>query len=179
MDPFGFETSAAWQDEPSSNPSLSPPVPSTKSFIVSPPPHASTSSGTTIPNDGFDEFDDFTPVPMTADATGGGEDDDFGDFGEFGDPEPVAAVTPEPDAFSTSMDDDGFGFDDDNVFRPGRTAGWQPIRVKPLPDPLELSQQVRELLAPVLRGPDVDALLSGEGVRQMESSTQLLITSER
>lgn len=179
MDPFGFETSAAWQDAPSSNPSLSPPVASTNSFIVSPPPHASTSSGTTIPNDGFDEFDDFTPVPVTADATGGGEDDDFGDFGDFGDPEPVAVVTAEPDAFSTSMGDDGFGFDDDNVFRPGRTAGWQPIRVKPLPDPLELSQQVRELLAPVLRGPDVDALLSGEGVRQMESSMQLLITPER
>ena len=179
MDPFGFETSAAWQDAPSSNPSLSPPVASTNSFIVSPPPHASTSSGTTIPNDGFDEFDDFTPVPVTGDATGGGEDDDFGDFGDFGDPEPVAVVTAEPDAFSTSMGDDGFGFDDDNVFRPGRTAGWQPIRVKPLPDPLELSQQVRELLAPVLRGPDVDALLSGEGVRQMESSMQLLITPER
>jgi hypothetical protein len=179
MDPFGFETSAAWQDEPSSNPSSSPPVTSTNSFAVSPPPHASTSSGITIPNDEFDEFDDFTPVPVTAGATGGGEDDDFGDFGDFGDPEPVADVTTEPDAFSTSMDDDGFGFDDGNVFQPGKTAGWGPIRVKPLPDPLELSQQVRELLAPVLRGPGVDALLSGEGVRQMESSTQLLLTPER
>ena len=179
MDPFGFETSAAWQDEPSFNPSLSPPVASTNSFIVPSPPHASTSSGITVPNDEFDEFDDFTPVPVAADTTGGGEDDDFGDFGDFGDPEPVAAVTPEPDAFSTSMDDDGFGFEDDNVFSPGRTASWRPIRVKPLPDPLELSQQVRELLAPVLRGPDVDALLSGEGVRQMESPTQLLITPER
>jgi hypothetical protein len=58
----------------------------------------------------------------------------------------------------------------DNVFRPAKAAGWRPIRVKPLPDLLELSQQVRELLAPVLRGPDVDALLSGEGIRQMESS---------
>ena len=111
-------------------------------------------------------------------AAGGGEDDDFGDFGEFGDPEP-AAIAVEPDAFSPDMEDDGFGFSDDNVFRPLKAAGWQPIRVKPLPDPLELSQQVRELLAPVLRGPDVDALLSGEGIRQMESSAQLLVTQER
>jgi len=116
---------------------------------------------------------------MTAEAAGGGGDDDFGDFGEFGDPEPIAAVAADRSAFSTDMDDDGFGFDDDNVFHPAKTAGWRPIRVNPLPDLLELSQQVRELLAPVLRGPDVDALLSGEGVRQMESSSQLLVTPER
>lgn len=177
MDPFGFETSAAWQDTPSSNPSLSPPVASTSNtFFVSPPPP--TGSAVVIPNDEFDEFDDFTPVPVMTEAAGEGEDDDFGDFGEFEDPEP-AAVAVEPDAFSTNMEDDGFGFRDDNMFRPAKVAGWQPIRVKPLPDPLELSQQVRELLAPVLRGSDVDALLSGEGIRQMESSAQLLVTQER
>lgn len=176
MDPFGFETSAAWQDTPSSNPPLSPPAASTSnSFFVSPPPPTSTGSAVATPNDEFDEFDDFTPVP---EAAGGGDDDDFGDFGEFGDPEP-AAIAVEPDAFSTNMDDEGFGFSEDNVFRPAKAAGWQPIRVSPLPDPLELSQQVRELLAPVLRGPDIDALLSGEGIRQMESSAQLLVTQER
>ena len=180
MDPFGFETSAAWQDTPSSAPSLSPPVASTSnSFFLSPPPPSSTSSSIVIPNDGFDEFDEFIPAPVTTDAAGGGEDDDFGDFGEFGDPEPVAAVATETDVFSTNIDDDEFEFGGDNVFQPAKTADWQPIRVKPLPDPLELSQQVRELLAPVLRGPIVDALLSGEGIRQMESSTQLLVTQER
>ena len=180
MDPFGFETSAAWQDAPSSNPSLSPPATSTSSsFFVSPPPPASTSSGITIQNDGFDEFDDFTPVPVTTGTAEGGEEDDFGDFGEFGDPEPVAIVAAEPDVFSSSMDDDGFAFGNDNVFQPAKTADWQPLRVKPLPDLLELSQRVRELLTPVLRGPDVDALLSGEGIRQMEGPTQLLVTPER
>ena len=181
MDPFGFETSAAWQDTPSFSPSLSPPVASTSdSVFVSPPPPVPTSSGITLPNDGFDEFDEFTPAPVTTETAGGGEEeDDFGDFGEFGDPEPVAAIAAEPNAFSTHMEDDEFGFGDDNVFQPARTAGWQPIRVKPLPDPLELSQQLRDLLAPVLRGPDVDALLSGEGIRQIESSAQLLVTPER
>jgi hypothetical protein len=180
MDPFGFETSAAWKDTPSSNPSVSPPVASTSNpFFLSPPPPPSTSSGITNPNDGFDDFDDFTPVPVTTEAAGGGQDDDFGDFGEFGDPEPVAAVAAEPDAFSPDMDDEGFEFGDDNVFHPAKTADWQPIRVKPLPDPLELSQQVRELLTPVLRGPDVDVSLSGEGIRQIESSVQLLVTPER
>jgi len=112
-------------------------------------------------------------------AEGGEEEDDFGDFGDFGDPEPVAAIAAQPNAFSTHMEDDEFGFGDENVFQPAKMAGWQPIRVKPLPDPLELSQQLRDLLAPVLRGPDVDALLSGEGIRQIESSAQLLITPER
>jgi hypothetical protein len=116
---------------------------------------------------------------MATESAEGGEDDDFGDFGEFGDPEPVTAVAEEPDVFSSNMDDEGFGFENNNVFQPAKAADWQPIRVKPLPDPLELSQQVRELLAHVLRGPDVDAMLSGEGIRQMESSTQVLVTQER
>lgn len=180
MDPFGFDESAAvWQDAPSSTtPAISPPIGASTStatpFFISPPSPVDRVRPPVVLNDGFDDFDDFNPAPDITQAA----DDDFGDFGDFDEAPPASNM-----ASFHAADDDAFGFgdgdDEESAFHPPRPAEWMPIRLSPMPDPMELSQQIRELLGSTIRSADVDSMLSGEGIRQMDSSTQLLVTPER
>lgn len=163
MDVFG--SSAVWSDAPSlSTPrSVTPQaahfdIPSPKPDLFAPPVH-----------DPFDEFDDFGE-PEQATAVAATDDDDFGDFGDFAD---------QPVPNSSSPANETYGFSEETAYEDEGYHQWYPLRLKPLPNPLELSQQVGELLSAVVRGPTIDRMFSGEGIRQVEGPTQLLVSSER
>lgn len=160
MDLYGG--AAVWGDAPSLSSSTPTPqlVASTTHKSLFAPPK----------DDPFDEFDDFgdasqaEPVQVT-------EDDDFGDFEDFAQ-ESVAAN-------AEVQGDDGFGFSDSVAFDDVVPAMPTPLRLDPMPSVVDLTEQVGDLLVGIAKGPHVDKILTGEGIRQIDGPTQLLVTQER
>lgn len=163
MDLYGG--AAVWGDAPSLSSSTSTPKlgASTANKSLFAPPK----------DDPFDEFDDFGDPSQPA-PTQPTEDDDFGDFEDFAQ-EPVAANTDGQGAFN----DDGFGFSDTAGFGDVSPAVSVPLRLNPMPDVNDLTEQVGDLLIGVVTGHHIDDGLTGEGIRQIEGPTQLLVTQER
>jgi Domain of unknown function (DUF5102) len=154
-----FGGSAVWGDAPSlsnlTQPSAIPPPAS----LFAPPKE-----------DPFDDFDDFDTA-KEADPTRALDDDDFGDFGDFAE-QPVASN-------EGGQDDTEFGFPSDDVQSTALRTSWSPLRLDPMPNSIELTEQVGDLLSSIVRGPNIDAMLTGEGIKQIEAPTQLLVTPDR
>jgi hypothetical protein len=164
-----FETNAVWQDAPSLS-NTSSPQPTQQEFFPS-----TTQGFTSTPkNDPFNnDFDDFGDA-AEAQVSENIDDDDFGDFGDFAQ-DPIA-----PEALGQDgLDDDGFGFSDNNAPRFSFQSSWSPLHLDPMPNGMELSQQTGILLSGIVNGPAVDSMLTGEGIKQVDSPTQLLVTAER
>jgi hypothetical protein len=154
-----FGGSAVWGDAPSlsnsSQPStLRPPV-----SLFAPPKE-----------DPFDDFDEFGDA-NESEPTQALVDDDFGDFGDFAE-EAVATN-------QGGQDDTEFGFPSDDVQNAALRTSWNPLRLDPMPGSMELTEQVGDLLSNIVHGPDIDAMLTGEGIKQIEAPVQLLVTPDR
>lgn len=132
--------------------------------------------------DDFDAFEDDAvthgaySVPV---ATAFGEDDDFGDFGDFGDA-PLQA----DDMGGFDEDDSAFGasgnaFASTSFVAPTAQNNWRPLRLDPLPSLQDLTEQVDVLLEPLWDERLSDAVWSGEGIREVEGISQILVTPER
>lgn len=163
-----FEDSAVWQDAPSLSNATSP-QPSRQEFFHAtshefPPPSR---------HDPFNDFDDFGET-SEAQPSQSIDDDDFGDFGDF---------TQEPTAPAALGEDDinehEFGFSERIAPERSLQSSWSPLHLNPLPSELELSQQTGTLLSGIVNGPAVDGMFTGEGIKQVDSSMQLLVTAER
>lgn len=152
-----FGASAVWGDAPSLSSSTQPSAPTISLFAPS----------KEDPFDDFDEFGDDKEVQPAQSM----EEDDFGDFGDF------AEDTVAPD--EGGQYDSGFGFADSDLQTTALRNEWNPLRLDPVPDTIDLTEQVQELLSGVVQGPDIDAMLTGEGIRQIESTTQLLVSPDR
>lgn len=129
-----------------------------------PPP--SQPKFTSPPHDDFDDFGSPTETtrPVSLD------DDDFGDFGEFGDAEENAAG-PE---FSGSET-----FGEIPVAGPSFQATWEPLHLDPMPDRVDLREQIDEILAPIWGDTDISKVTTNEGIREVEGITQILVNPER
>lgn len=171
MDDFSFGN--VWGDDSSPQPPPSNPLPA--ATALEPPLAAS-------PADDFDAFDPFPAQGASGNTAPAvvasfGDDDDFGDFGDFGDA-PVQA-----EDLGGFADDDGFG--DSNAFAstsftpPKPQKDWQPLRLNPLPSFQDLTRQVDELLEPLWDQRLAGVTWSGEGIRDVEGLSQILVTSER
>ncbi|KAJ7639021.1 hypothetical protein FB45DRAFT_418502 [Roridomyces roridus] len=140
----------------SSEPAFPPPA-STPSFAApEPEPEAAT----------FDDFDDFgSPTETTMDQQpqdGGFDDDDFGDFGDE-----VSAPGPE--------------FSQHAVFEQAPIAGpseWQPLRLAPIPNGVDLREQVDGILGPIWADHDISKVTTNEGIREVEGISQILVYPE-
>ncbi|KAG9016916.1 hypothetical protein FRB93_009446 [Tulasnella sp. JGI-2019a] len=133
------------------------------------------------PVDDFDAFEDdaitygTSSVPV---ATTFGDEDDFGDFGDFGDA-PLQTV----DMGGFDEDDAGFGasgnaFASSSFASPIAHKNWRPLQLDPLPSLQDLTEQVDELLAPLWDERLSDSVWSGEGIREVEGISQILVTPE-
>lgn len=154
-----FGASAVWEDVPSFSSSIQPSAVTTQVSLFAPPK-----------DDPFDDFDDFGDA-KDADPTQNPDDDEFGDFGDFAE-ETVATI-------EGGQDDDEFGFPSSSLQDAPLETSWKPLRLNPMPNPMELTEEVGDLLSSVVRGADIDAMLTGDGVKQIESPVQLLVTPDR
>ena len=116
----------------------------------------------------FDDFDDFGTPSQTAEADV--EDDDFGDFGDFGEGEEIAI----PSEFGEEV---GFG-EEVRIPGPSSHAYWEPLRLDPMPSRAVLEDHVNDILAPIW-GEDISDVTIGEGIREVEGISQILVTPER
>ena len=113
------------------------------------------------------DFDDLgaasQPVP---------DDDDFGEFGD------------------SQEGGQGLSFDDGDsgVFRevdriPVELAPtsptWEPLRLHPLPPPVELAQHVQEVLEPIWARVSPEEIMTSQDIRQVEGLGQVLVTADR
>ncbi|KAJ7129453.1 hypothetical protein C8R44DRAFT_829956 [Mycena epipterygia] len=128
-----------------------------------PPP--SQPKFTSPPHDDFDDFG--SPTETTRPVSE--DDDDFGDFGEFGDAEENAAG-PE---FSGSET-----FGEIPVAGPSFQATWEPLHLDPMPDRVDLQEQIDEILAPIWGDTDISKVTTTEGIREVEGITQILVNPE-
>lgn len=163
MDLYG--DSAVWGDAPSLSSSTStaqPTISTTHTSLFAPPK-----------DDPFDDFDEFGET-SAAPPTQAMEDDDFGDFEDFTQ-DPGATNAEGTEAFNN----DGFEFSDSATFSDVVPAMSKPLQLDPMPNLLDLTQQVGELLDGLVKGPHVDESLTGEGIKQIDGPTQLLVTQER
>ncbi|KIM25515.1 hypothetical protein M408DRAFT_331080 [Serendipita vermifera MAFF 305830] len=150
-----FGASAVWGDAPSLSTTTQP----TATVSLFAPPK----------DDPFDEFDDFGDA-KEAEPSQAMDDDDFGDFGDFAD-ETVATN-------GQGHDHGAFGFADDELQTSTLQKSWSPLSLDPMPNSIELTEQVQELLSNVVQGSDIDFMLTGDGIRQIESPTQLLVSPD-
>ncbi|KAJ7721171.1 hypothetical protein DFH07DRAFT_898392 [Mycena maculata] len=116
----------------------------------------------------LDVFDDFgspteTSKPVSED------DDDFGDFGDFGDAEENAAG---PEFSGSEV------FGEIPVAGPSFQTIWEPLKLDPIPDGVDLREQADEILAPIWGGVDISRVTTNEGIREVEGITQILINPE-
>jgi hypothetical protein len=163
MDLYGG--AAVWGDAPSLSNSTSTPqlaASTTHKSLFAPPK-----------NDPFDEFDDFGDASQ-AEPIQATEDDDFGDFEDFAQ-ESVAANA----EVQGGTNDDGFGFSDSVAFDDVMPVMPTPLRLDPMPSIVDLTEQVGDLLVGIVKGPYIDRILTGDGIRQIDGPTQLLVTQER
>jgi hypothetical protein len=157
-DPWG---SSAWVDAPSTS---SPPAKLAPAFALAPPPAPSA----VIQTDDFDDFDDFgdSVAPVASAAGGGGEDDDdFGDFGDFGEVSDTVVEQPlveEPAPY---------------VAPPARQL--EMLRLHPGQPRAEIREQVERLIEPLFPRSEVEALTTGDGIREVGGLNQILVTEER
>lgn len=107
----------------------------------------------------FDDFDDFG-----APATAAAQDDDFGDFGDFG------------DAQDTNFADSST-FDEPPIAGPSRIP-LEPLRLKPMPSPEDLREQVERIVAPIWAEDDIGAVTTNEEIRQAEGISQILLSAD-
>lgn len=162
MDVFGG--SAVWGDAPSlsnqASSSIGGGITSTASTLLAPK------------DDPFDEFDEFGDSAQPSAVVDAG-DDDFGDFGDFTD-DAVAPIGQEGGGFVQ----ESFSFGEEATFDSFKPEVPQPLRLDPMPDPTGLTEQVGNLLSDILKGSTVEKILTGDGIRQIDSSTQLLVTPD-
>ncbi|KAF7352609.1 hypothetical protein MVEN_01226400 [Mycena venus] len=122
----------------------------------------------------MDDFDDDfgSPTETTNNAQPvGGEEDDFGDFGDFGDAE---EIPPGPD-FNES---DDFGNELPVAGPSSFQTSWEPLNLDPMPNKLDLREQVDEILAPIWGGVDISQVTTKEGIREVEGIGQILMNPE-
>ncbi|KAJ7228481.1 hypothetical protein GGX14DRAFT_384937 [Mycena pura] len=127
------------------------------------PPSLSTFISPTEPRS--DDFDDFgSPTETT--KTAAEDDEDFGDFGDFGDAEenPPYSAFGEPEVFGGVP-----------VAGPSFQTTWEPLKLDPIPDRVDLREHVDGLLAPIWSNADV---LTKEGIREVEGISQILMNPE-
>jgi hypothetical protein len=166
MDMFG--SSAVWGDTPSLSGSTSfqNGQPSTHSTAQT----GFTETSTANPFDTFDDFNEAPPAGSNALA----DDDDFGDFGDFTE-DTVASNVDGGHGF----DNADFGLTEDMGFSSMDTYNKAPLGLSPMPDAEDLTEQVGNLLRDFVNGPDMERVLTGEGIRPVENSTQLLVSQNR
>ena len=134
-----------------------PPPPPTSSLHVADGP---TFDDTQFSDD-LDDFDNFDNFATPAESIGTAEDDD--DFGDFGEAQAVA--------------NEGFGGADFGEQIAG-TAYHQPLKLDPLPSRTELQSQINEILGS-LWVDDASNALTDDSIREMEGTSQMLVTPER
>lgn len=117
--------------------------------------------------------------PSTSTQVAPGDDDDFGDdFGDFGDADATGGFD---DNDMGGFEDASFtqgGFEDMLPPDPGPST-WEPLRLRPMPSPVELSQSIEELLYPIYGHIDPASVMSQEGIRQVDGISQILTTPAR
>ncbi|KAJ6539555.1 hypothetical protein B0H19DRAFT_961538 [Mycena capillaripes] len=116
----------------------------------------------------FDDFDDFgSPTETTKPVSA--EDDDFGDFGDFGD----AEENPSGPEFSESEE-----FGEIPVAGPSFQTSWEALNLDPMPNRVDLREQVDDILAPIWGGTDITKVTTKEGIREVEGINQILVNPE-
>jgi hypothetical protein len=111
-------------------------------------------------NTEFDDFDDFDAAPSDMTAN----DDDFGDFGDFGDTQVV--------------DDFGGGTNEIPIAGPSSHAGWQPLKLNPIPDREELQEQIQQIFGPLVPQ-EISIMMTDEPIKESQGYNQILVSLER
>ncbi|EJD01576.1 uncharacterized protein FOMMEDRAFT_126619 [Fomitiporia mediterranea MF3/22] len=164
-DDFSFGTSI-WASSTSETPNGKP-TSSTKELplaAVTPPPQ----SDADFENDAFgdNDFEFQTPPQPSASMV---EEDDFGDFGDFGE----AVEGDVSEGFTQSST-----FTNEDPFTPQSSAGWETLRLDPLPSKPTLKAGIGDILQPLWDTADASEFLTDDNIRQVEGLNQILVTPE-